>query len=347
MRLALQGRSLTERVALALGLVPRAAGEAWGGAALSAALASAANLGAFRTLAHGPKTAEEVAAELGLEPAPTALLLDYLVSAGHLRRRANRYAIARRSRRWLDPSSDRSLLEFVAGAADYGPWWSRLADIVRSGKSIDHHERDADDPHWRGYIRGQHELARLSAPIVARRLRLPPGATSVLDIGGGHGRYSVELCRRHPGLDAVVLDLPGSVRVGREIVAEQGMSDRVRHVVGDALTADLGGPYGLVLCFNVFHHLPPDGIVTVLSRARRALIPGGSVAVLDGFAGRRTTGQGAMLGLFTYVSSGARLYTRSDLAGWLRQSGFDSPRRVSIRPIPGLALYQASVRADR
>ena len=80
------------------------------------------------------------------------------------------------------------------------------------------HDRPSDDPFWRTYILGQYELARLASKSVARAVRLPHDATSVLDIAGGHGEYAMALCRRHDGLRATVVDLPGSVAIGREIV---------------------------------------------------------------------------------------------------------------------------------
>jgi hypothetical protein len=48
----------------------------------------------------------------------------------------------------------------------------------------------------------------------------------VLDIGGGHGWYSAQLCARHPQLTATVLDLPGSAAIGREIIAKAGLAER-------------------------------------------------------------------------------------------------------------------------
>ena len=124
---------------------------------------------------------------------------------------------------------------------------------------------------------------------MARKLRLPSGARQLLDIGGGHGLYSAALCRRHPGLTATVLDLPGSAAVGREIVAAAGMADRVRFRDGDATagdlgSGDLGSGYDAVLCFNLVHHLSPDQIPALFGKAREALAPGGTLAVMDAFA---------------------------------------------------------------
>jgi len=62
-------------------------------------------------------------------------------------------------------------------------------------------------------------LASGSASEVARRTPVPKGARDMLDIGGSHGYYSVALCRRHPGLRAVILDLSEAVKHAEPILA--------------------------------------------------------------------------------------------------------------------------------
>src|ERR1700721_2556864 len=63
---------------------------------------------------------------------------------------------------------------------------------------------------WNVYERGQRSHAALMAKEVAWRLPVSRKATALLDVGGGHGLYSIELCRRHPRLYATILDLPGA-----------------------------------------------------------------------------------------------------------------------------------------
>jgi cyclopropane fatty-acyl-phospholipid synthase-like methyltransferase len=124
------------------------------------------------------------------------------------------------------------------------------------------------------------------------------------------------------------------------------MADRVRHRDGDALTTDLGAGYDLVCCFNLVHHLAEADIATLFARAHAALAPGGTFAVLDAFvpAGRRST-PADVLGMFVYLSSGARLYPADRMRPWLEQAGFRTPARTTpIRRIPGLSLYQTTRR---
>lgn len=350
MRLSLRAANPAEWLALRAGVVPVAAAEAWGGMALSGALIAAVRTGLTARLAQQPSTAAELAAALGLDLTPTRLLLACLGSAGHVTCRGGRYRLSRSARRWLAPDSGLSVARFIDGTGDYWDWWAGLEDVTRHGRPVGHHRLPPEDPYWRRYIGGQYELARLSAAEVARKLPLGRDPRSVLDIGGGHGWYSAQLCRRYPALTATVLDLPGSAAVGREIIAAAGLSGRVTHRDGDATVDDLGSGYDAVLCFNLVHHLAPEQITGLFRRAYAALAPGGVLAVMDAFAepGRRASAAANTLGLFVYLSSGSQVHTPARLRGWLDEAGFGPPRRLRVLRIPGQAVYVAArPRADR
>jgi SAM-dependent methyltransferase len=344
-RLSLRAESVLEWLALRGRLVPSPAAEVWGGMALAGVLSAAARVGLIDRLAQGPATVDGLGADLGIEPAPTELLLGCLRSAGYVVPRRGRWELTRAGRRWLDPASPLSVTRFVAATGDYWPWWAGLPEVLRGAPTADQHARPADDAYWRRYLYGQRDLARLDADEVARKVKVR-APRRMLDLGGGHGWYAARLCHRYPGLSATVLDLPGSAAVGREIIAAAGMSDRVHHRDGDVLTADLGTGYDLICCFNVVHHLAKAEIVTLLGRAHAALVPTGTLAVLDAFAqpGNRST-PADVLALFVYLSSGTRLYTDATFESWLARSGFRTPaRRAPVRRMPGLALYQTTPR---
>src|SRR5689334_16571023 len=135
MRLALRGTNPAEWLALRAGLVPVVAVDASGGMALSGVVVAAVRAGITARLATGEATAAGVAADLGLDPLPTRLLLDCLRSTGHVAERSGRYRLSRSARRWLDPASPLSVASYVAGTADYWPWWAGLDETVRTGTS--------------------------------------------------------------------------------------------------------------------------------------------------------------------------------------------------------------------
>jgi cyclopropane fatty-acyl-phospholipid synthase-like methyltransferase len=247
------------------------------------------------------------------------------------------------ARRWLDPRSETYLGDFLADTYEYWDWYAGLEDLVREGKHIELHEKAADDPYWQSYIRGQYQMARLSSAEVAKAIPLGKGAHSVLDVAGAHGEYSMALCRRHEGLRGTVVDLPGSARVGEEIVAEAGMRDRIRYLVGDMFEADYDGHYDGALCFNIIHHLSPEQSRALFARIRAVLRPGSPLCVLDLYD--RPEGQRAslasILGLFFHLTSGADTYSVDEVSRWMRESGYGGVEEKSFRTLPDLRLLIA------
>ena len=345
MRMRPAADDLLERVALGLNLVPLPGAYAMYGMVAGRVVGVAQRLGIFEALLEGPATASALAEQLELQGAGTRLLCENLRGMDILEQDGQKFSLVGRARKWLDPESDSYIGTWLAHTATYWEWYGDLERIVREGGSFEIHREPAEEEeYWRVYITGQYELARLSAVEVARAIRLPAEASSLLDVAGGHGWFSAALCARHPALHATVLDLPGSARVGRQIIAAAGMSDRVEHRDGDMFEADLGGPHDGALVFDIIHHLSGEQIVTLLRRVRAAMNPGAKVAVLDMF---RSDGPGehasaAALGLFFHLTSGADLHSPTELAGYLREAGFGAPTRVRIRRIPDQHLYQAS-----
>jgi hypothetical protein len=347
-RLGVRYDGLLERLGALANLLPIPAGVAMFGMPAARAVQAGARLGVFAALTGGPRTAGELAHELGLREPGTRRLLDVLTAVDVLALdRAERYRLTRRARKWLDPGSRRHVGAFIADTHHYWEWWAGLEELVRDGRSIELHGRPPEDPYWRSYITGQYELARLSSSAVAGAVALAPGARSLLDVAGAHGEYAMALCRRHSGLRACVVDLPGSARVGREIVAAHGMADRVIHVEGDMFTTDLGGPHDGALAFNIVHHLAPESARALFARIAAALRPGAPVCVLDLYdrpAGEQPD-SGAYLGLFFHLTSGADTYARAEVAGWLQAAGFGTVTARTIPQLPGLALLRAEKRA--
>jgi 2-polyprenyl-3-methyl-5-hydroxy-6-metoxy-1,4-benzoquinol methylase len=344
MRVKPAADDLLERVAIAGNMVPIPAAYALYGLTSGRVLAVAQRLGLFKKLLDGPATAGRVADELGLQVAGTRLLCENLGGLGVLEQDGHTFSLAKRSRKWLDPASDTYIGTWLEHAATYWEWYGDLERIVRDGGSFEiHREAAEDEQYWRLYITGQYEIARLSAREVAKAIRLPPRPSALLDVAGAHGWFSAELCRRHETLQATVVDLPGSARVGREIIAQAGMSERVAHREGDMFEADLGGPYDGALVFDIIHHLSAEQVVLLLRRVREALQPGGTLAVLDMFRSdaKRQRASAAALGLLFHLTSGADLHSPDELAGFLAESGFSAPKRTKVRRIPDQDLFQA------
>jgi SAM-dependent methyltransferase len=346
MRLGAKPEGVAERLGVLANMLPVALGESMFGMPVARSIQVAQRTGIFAALSESPHTVAELAERLGLQPTATGLLLDVLTSLEHVRLEGDRYELAPRARKWLEPGGERYVGDFVADTYNYWEWWGALERLVRDGESMELHDRDPDDPQWEDYIRGQYQLARLSSDEVAKAVALPGEPISVLDVAGGHGEFSMALCRRNPGLRATVVDLPGSARVGRRIVAEAGMADRIDYVEGDMFEADLDGPHDGALLFNIIHHLSPERARELFARIRAALRTGAPLCVLDLYdrPPGKQPGSAAMLGLFFHLTSGADTYTAEEVSDWLDTSGYGNVKRRGFRTLPDLALLRGEAR---
>jgi 2-polyprenyl-3-methyl-5-hydroxy-6-metoxy-1,4-benzoquinol methylase len=344
MRIAAVPDGVVERLGLLLNKLPTPIGEAMYSMPVARSLQVAQRTGILGALAEGPRDPAELAEHLGLQATGTARVLDVIASLGHVKQLPDgRYEMTASGRPWLDPRSDTYLGDFLADTAHYWDWYAGLEDLVRDGTHVELHGKGPDDPYWRSYIRGQYQLARLSSAEVAKAIPLARGAHSVLDVAGAHGEFSMALCRRHEGLRATIVDLPGSAKVGEEIVAEAGMSDRVRHLVGDMFEVDYDGHYDGALCFNIIHHLSPEQATALFHRIRAVLRPGAPLAVLDLYdrpAGQRAN-LASVLGLFFHLTSGADTYTVDEVSRWMGESGYGKVEAKSFRTLPDLRLLIA------
>jgi SAM-dependent methyltransferase len=294
--------------------------------AAARAVIAATRLGVFSALSERPATPRELAIRLDLDPTGIEALLAALAALGYLDGEPDgTHRLGEVAARQLVADSPESIATFVG---DYNPFaWEMLGDLEEALRGRAHpssHHRPSGHPFWEAYIRGLFELSRDEH---AENAALVPvsEAQTLLDVAGGHGAFAMAMCRRHPGLRATVLDLPASAAVGRRIVAEEGLADRIGFRDGDALTAELGQGLDVVSGFNFLHHLPPGDARAFVERAHAALRPGGWLVVGEterAAPGAPATVNGALSGLVYFASSGTRNYTADEVRGWLAAAGF-------------------------
>jgi ubiquinone/menaquinone biosynthesis C-methylase UbiE len=345
-RVATKAENVTERLALAAGVVPTPLLETLEAMAMARAVMAATSLGIFDALADKADDADGLARRLRLDPQGTDILMVALHAMGYVDERDGLFRNSPAVERFVLRDSPQSLRAYIETFnQDMWEEFSHTADAIRSGKTTGLHSREPDDPYWERYMRGLFDLTRLAGPDVARMIpaRNPK---RMLDLAGGHGGYAIAMCERHPELRVTVVELEGAVRIGREIVAEQGMADRIEYVTGDMFHTDLGRDYDVATAFQIVHHFDEDRNVELLTLAREALRPGGTIAVLEQErppAGRRGSTIGALTGLLFYVTSRARTYTADEISTFVEAAGFDRVRQRRSQRLPGHVLVTGRV----
>ena len=338
MRVATKSETVQERLALAAGLIPTPLLETFEAMAMARAIMAGAALGIFDALAERPDDADGLARRLELDPQGTDILLVALHALGYVEERRGRYRNTPAIEKFVLPDSPRTVRAYLEDFnRDMWDEFSRVEEAVRTGETTGLHSRPADDPYWERYMRGLFDLTRLAGDDVARMIpaRSP---RRMLDLAGGHGGYAIAMCRRHPDLKVTIVELEGAARIGRQIVREQGMDDRIDYVVSDMFEADLGTGYDVATAFQILHHFDSDRNVELLTRAREALRDGGTIAVLEQERpppGKRGSTIGALTGLLFYATSHARTYTAEELTTFIEAAGFDRVRERRSQRLPG------------
>ena len=165
----------------------------------------------------------------------------------------------------------------------------------------------------------------------------------MLDIGGGHGTYSIAFCRRHPGLKATILDLPQAVEAAGPMVAEEkGIDGRVVHHVGNTLTDDLGkGAWDLIFISHLVHHFDRAENEGLVQRAAAALRADGTLAILDVLrpdSPNASSQTGAILDLYFAITSNSGTWSSEEITGWLGQAGLRPGKAIHLRTAPGISV---------
>ena len=334
---------LSERLALAFGKVPIPLLDSLYGILKARTLMAGVRLGVFEALSGGRGKSSELARRLKLDERFLDLLLRNLVLAGYLAQKNGGYELSKLGRRTMIPGGEMEMFGYVLWNYEQWEMVARLDDAVRCGYGLDFHTTLKDPEAWVNYQRGMLELARMEAAVVARKVPVPRGARSLLDVAGSHGLFGAAICRKHPPLRSTVLELPEALAGARGLAASEGIDDIVEHRAGSLLDGDWGAGHDVVLLFNILHHFLPDQIAGILRNAMSALRPKGVIAVWELECPRTgskvTAGDGAAL-YFALTSTGGA-YHADEYARWMREAGFESIRVARGKLTPGKILVTA------
>ncbi|MDQ2996155.1 MAG: acetylserotonin O-methyltransferase, partial [Chloroflexota bacterium] len=275
-------------------------------------------------------------------PVALARLLNAAVALGLLEKHDDRYANSPIAAACLAGEGPFYLGNLVKREGAFYRRWSRLTEAVRTGQRPEENIKDEDQSNWvRDFELALYDIARTAAPAIAEALQplLPQRSgrpLRVIDIGGGHGAYSIALARRDSNMEAVVFELPAVTEVAREIVATSGVADRVAVQAGDFKTDDLGTNFDLALLFGILVSEPPADAVALLRKIHAALGPGGLVAIRGFYLAPDRAGplEATLSDLHMLLSTDAgTAHTVDDVAAWLHEAGFLPPETVAL-PVP-------------
>ena len=335
--------SFAERLLHRFHILPTPLMDAFGAVIFARALTVGLRRGMFESVAGRPLALEELSGETGLSLDGIRLLADACVAGGYLKCRRGKYRASAEAKKWLVKDSGTYLGDLIYYFDSLNTRLAGLDYSLEHGKPREPYYASFTDREWETYVRGMANLARLLLPEVMRRIRLPAGGGRILDLGGSHGLYSLECCRKFPGYSAVVMDFAPALRWAAAMNTEEPVG-RMSLSAGDILTAPLPAGQEAVFMFNILHGFDEETNRKLIARASGALGHGGSIYILDQMTG---TGQRSplsrfmplMVGLNLMNEIGGNVYPVQLIRKWCAEA---ATFRVMPLKFPGVTLIRAT-----
>jgi ubiquinone/menaquinone biosynthesis C-methylase UbiE len=318
----------------------------------SKALFAALDFDLFTHIERGADTVPTLAGAIGVAENRLVSLLAALKSVGLIIEREGKLANAPATSKFLvagAPGDFRDYVRLVNGAFGYESL-RHLTRALRGERVV------ADKGIYEGMVysagiggeafsSAQHAGSLGPARLMAKRTPLS-GRKRLLDVGGGSGAYTLAFLTANPGLKATILDFAATVDTARRTMREAGLSDRVAHLAGDAVTTDWPAGHDAVLMSYVWSAIGEADIAVLCRRAFEALPPGGIVLVHDFMVDDSAHGQPPFAAWYLLASvintPGAVCLTPAFVEGALRRAGFEIGATETM--LPGITMLTKAMK---
>jgi SAM-dependent methyltransferase/DNA-binding transcriptional ArsR family regulator len=277
-----------------------------------------------------PRSADEVARDLGLDGRAVHVLLSSLDELGILEENEGRFRMREEHQGpLLDPEHPDYVGGSVVHRCELIGSWSRIGETLETGKPIE--DRTSQDfGGTRTFIQSMRRGARAGAKGVAGAVlsRLPENA-SILDVGGGPGTNAEVFAGA--GARVIVFDRPEVI----ELMKDQLLKAGIETVAGDMNEALPEGPFDAIYYGNTSHMYGPAENRELFDRMRRSLVPRGLLAIREFVRGMSEDAALFAVNMLV-LTAGGGTYTREEYEEWLTGAGYEG---VEFVPVPGRGTH--------
>lgn len=304
----------------------------------SQALFAALEIDLFGRLVAGPRTTAALTAATGIPVNRMQTLLHALAGLGLVVARADGYANAPASARYLVRDAPAAFGEYfrLQIAQQIYPAMAHLSGgLTGTDAAFDNLGGLLSVPaEARTFTSAQHAGSLAAARKLVAQIPLT-GAGRLLDVAGGSGAFSIAYCARNPGLQATVLDFPAVIDVAREYRDASAVADRIDLLAGDAVQTAWPADQDVVLMSYLLSALGDKEIDAVLAKAHEVLPAGGRLIVHDFMLDDDETGPAlASLWFLQYVAyrGDSVSFSGRSLGHRLSAAGFEPEPAVELIP---------------
>jgi ubiquinone/menaquinone biosynthesis C-methylase UbiE len=297
--------------------------------------AAAAN-NVFDALEDKPKTAEEVAKQVGASPRPLRILMNALIGLGLLKKdRQGRYSLTPESAAFLVSNKPGTHAGFFGTIApQLISRWLRLADVVREDRpAVAVNQETEGTEFFTQLVENIIPMSYPAAQTLAEHLKIAKtkNEVRVLDLAAGSGIWGIALSQKSPRVQVSAVDWAGMIPTTKRITEKFGVRDRFNFVEGDLSQADFGNGYDVATLGHILHSEGAERSRKLLKKTFRALKPGGVIAIAEWLVNDdRTAPLSALMFAVQMLVNTDRgdTFSFNEIKSWLQEAGFKNVRKV-------------------
>jgi hypothetical protein len=258
------------------------------GPLVAGAVSCLAQLGIPDLVDAAPKSAEELAKEIGADAQALYRLMRATASVGVLSEGPDGKFSQTPSSRVLCSNATPGLRAFaiMTGREWHGRGWSHLEYCVRTGKQAPEQIYGMhifeflkqNPPEARIFNDAMTELSMIDAPAVAEAYNFE-GLRSIVDIAGGHGLLLATILQRNPHLRGTLYEMP-HVLEGAANGPLKAVMERCTLACGDMFSSVPAGTDAYIMK-HIIHDWPDDQCLLLLKACRKGVNPSGKLLVID------------------------------------------------------------------
>ena len=171
------------------------------------------------------------------------------------------------------------------------------------------------------------DISKTNFKEVAAKVPVAKTHAKMLDLGGSHGLYSIELCKRNPVLQATIVDLPPVKKYAEECIVKNNASKNVSFLPSDFMKDELPKDVDIILAFNIIHGLNPDENKTLAKKVYNSLNEGGIYVILDqikgiGGSSQMSKATTSYMALNLLHQAGGKTYSKNEIDNLTKKEGF-------------------------
>ena len=338
--------NLIERLLINAGIIPGVLLDTGISMFQASALLTAGDIRLFNHLRNGSLTFDQVREKTNSSSQGLQVLLTCMINLGYINKNGSNYSLTKAMKRTVpidlfpqmvplfrainERLNDSTFAVRTNPAGGIMGW-----DFVKSGEI------------GQSYQAAMRWLGSSTVKEVVARVKFSSSPKRMLDIGGSHGLYCVEFCRKYPLLKATVLDWPiGLENAKITLREEKDVAERIDLYECDFEKENLPAEkYDFVFLGNIIHGLNEEANQVLYKKITDGTLPNATIVILDQYSNVKGSsfqkGIASLIGWNLFLFAGGRAYDFDVIKKWLGNYGFHSVSLTHLKRSPGFSFITA------